>query len=161
MSAADDLYREVVLEHHRNPLGRQPLDRVDAQARGKNPNCGDEVLVQLQQEGETIVAVCADARGCAISTASASILAGLVQGVGRDRALSLVRLFRQLLSDRRESDVETSNAELGDLAALVGVRKFPLRVKCAMLPWVALEQALEHPGQVAPGAVSTEGTSSH
>jgi len=160
MSAADDLYREVVLEHHRNPLGRQPLDRVDAEARGKNPNCGDEVLVQLQREGETIVGVCADATGCAISTASASILAGLVQGAGCDRALHLVRLFRQLLSDRTESKLEANRAELGDLEALIGVRKFPLRVKCAMLPWVALEQALESPGQAAPGVVSTEGSRS-
>lgn len=137
MSDLDDLYREVVLEHHRHPHGQAPLARADAEAEGSNPSCGDEVTVRLAFEGGRIAAVQVASRGCAISTAAGSMLAARLEGATPAEARLVVASFRELLAgyDRCDDD-------LGDLAALAGVRRFPLRVKCALLPLTTLEQAL-------------------
>jgi len=154
MSGLDDMYREVVLEHHREPHGRAPLNRVDAEASGVNPSCGDEVSIRLQIDAGRIVGVNVDGRGCAISTASGSMLSDLIEGLGVSRARELAAACKSFL---RGDDKEVTDAELGDLEALAGVRRFPLRIRCALLPWTALEQALaEWAGRTGATQVSTE-----
>jgi len=135
----DDLYREVVLDHHRQPRGRAPLDRVDAEAEGLNPSCGDELNLRLKLDGQRVVEAQVDARGCAISTASGSMLAELVVGRTATEAHELAASFRAAVHGEEPADPSA----LGDLEALLGVRKFPLRVKCALLAWVTLEDALQ------------------
>jgi nitrogen fixation NifU-like protein len=134
----DELYREVVLDHHRDPRGHAPLERVDAEAAGKNPSCGDEVTLRLSLEGGRVVGVQVESHGCAISTASGSMLAEQLEGLSLEGARALTARFRAALLDHGEA------AELGDLEALLGVRSFPMRVKCALLPWITLVDALDH-----------------
>jgi nitrogen fixation NifU-like protein len=149
----DELYREVVLDHHRRPRGRAPLARVDASARGLNPVCGDEVELRLTLDGDEVAGVQVSGRGCAICTASGSMLAELVPGQSVGEVLAVADGFRALMHGR---DLPAA-IDLGDLEALAGVSRFPVRVKCAMLPWVTLENALL-PRAAAPETrvVSTE-----
>ena len=136
----DELYREVILDHHRSPRGRAPLASPDAEAAGKNPSCGDEVTLQLAFDGERITDASVRTHGCAIATASGSILAELVVGRTRDEARRLAGAFREVMHD---PDGELADAlDPGDLEVLTGVRKFPLRVKCALLPWITLLEAM-------------------
>ena len=150
----DDLYREVILDHHRNPRGREPLADPDLEAEGKNPSCGDEVTLQLNFDGETITEVGVLAQGCAISTSSGSMLAELIEGRTVAEAARIAEAFRQILHGN-EFPVDV---DLGDLEALEGVQKFPVRVKCAVLPWVTmLDAVLAHRSGRDPRPVSTEG----
>jgi nitrogen fixation NifU-like protein len=134
----DELYREVVLDHHRRPRGRAPLARVDARAHGFNPVCGDEVVLNLSVDGDRITGVQIQGRGCAICTASGSIMAELIPGRNDQEAGTLVETFRGIM----HGHPAPPDADLGDLEALEGVKKFPVRVKCALLPWVTLADAL-------------------
>ncbi len=149
----DDLYREVVLDHHRRPRGREPLARVDASARGFNPLCGDEVEVRVALDAGCVAGVQVAGRGCAICTASGSMLAELAPGRAVAEVHRLAEGFRDLMHGRRLPP----DLDLGDLEALGGVARFPVRVKCAMLPWVTLEDALRsHATGQRTGVVSTE-----
>jgi nitrogen fixation NifU-like protein len=134
----DDLYRDVVLDHYKNPRGRCPLDRKDVENEGFNPVCGDEVRVALRVDSDVITGAEVNGRGCSISVASGSMLAELLIGrrVGEVRALAEA-FRRQMHGEKVPSDMD-----LGDLEALQGVRKFPVRVKCALLPWTTLGDAL-------------------
>lgn len=149
----DELYREVVLDHHRRPRGRAPLARVDASAQGLNPMCGDEVVVRVALDGDRLAGVQVSGRGCAICTASGSMLAELVAGQSIAATGRVAAGFRALMHGHEVPPA----VELGDLEALGGVARFPVRVKCAMLPWVTLEDALR-PRASEPGTrvVTTE-----
>jgi nitrogen fixation protein NifU and related proteins len=136
----DDLYREVILDHHRRPRGSRALAHPDAEAAGKNPSCGDELTLQLACDGDRIREACVVTRGCAIATASGSILAELVVGRTLDEARRLADAFRAVLHDPR-GELPDELAP-GDLDALTGVRQFPMRVKCAVLPWITLTEAV-------------------
>jgi nitrogen fixation NifU-like protein len=140
---ADDLYREVLLDHYHDPRGRDPITGVTATASGDNPLCGDECDVRVRLAGDRIEAVQVEGRGCAISVAAGSILAELVEGLTVDDARSLTEALRGLLRGEPVPD----DLDLGDLEALAGVQRFPMRVKCAMLPWVTLVQALVEAGE--------------
>jgi len=136
----DELYREVILDHHRKPRGKAPLAAPDAEASGKNPSCGDEVTLQLAFDGDRITDAAVLTEGCAIATASGSILADLVVGRTRDEARRLTDAFKAVMhSDDGEL---ADDLEPGDLEVLTGVRKFPVRVKCALLPWITLMEAV-------------------
>jgi nitrogen fixation NifU-like protein len=150
----DALYREVVLDHHRNPRGSRPLDDYDVQAAGKNPSCGDEVTLQVRFDGDRIAAVGVLSQGCAISTSSGSMMAELVEGLTLAEAAAVADRFKSVMHGG-EFPVDV---DLGDLEALEGVRKFPVRIKCALLPWVTLLDAIlaAREGR-APEPVSTEG----
>jgi len=136
--ALDELYREVVLDHHRHPRGRVPLARVDARAHGFNPVCGDEVLLSLALDADRIAGVQVQGRGCAICTASGSIMAEMVPGRTVAEAEATSETFRGVMHGTRVP----AGVDLGDLEALEGVQKFAVRVKCAMLPWVTLADAI-------------------
>lgn len=147
----DELYREVVLDHYRKPRGRSPLERVDALAHGHNPLCGDEIDLAVSLDGERVTGVQVTGRGCAICTASGSILAEIVPGRTAAEADTAAEAFRQVM----HGNPAPEDVDLGDLELLEGVRNFPVRVKCALLPWVTLRDALEAWRKGEHAAVST------
>jgi nitrogen fixation NifU-like protein len=141
----DDLYREVILDHYRNPRRRGTLEHPDAHADGQNPLCGDEISLDLAIEGDRVTDVRLLGRGCSISQASASMMAEAVTGKTFAEIDALVRRFKAMMEiEEGDAGIDPSRpgASLGDLEALQGVRRFPVRIKCADLPWATLEQAL-------------------
>jgi nitrogen fixation NifU-like protein len=134
----DEIYRDVVLDHYRSPRGRKELASSDARAEGKNPLCGDELSLQLKFEGDRIVDVSVQAHGCSISVASGSMLAELLPGKTREEAVQVMAAFKALMHGEPVPD----DLDIGDLDALEGVSKFPVRVKCALLAWTTLQDAL-------------------
>lgn len=161
MSDLDALYQEIILEHNRKPRNFGTLPDADATIEGRNPLCGDELSLQLKLDGDTIEDVRFTARGCAISRASASMMTSAVKGKGREEAERLGARVHQLLTGTLEPPMtDAERKALGPLAALGGVAKFPIRVKCASLAWHALKSGLAGSGaRGAEGAdvVSTEG----
>ena len=147
-----DLYRDVILDHNRHPRNFGRLDPADASAVGHNPLCGDRLGVSLRLNGERLEDIRFEGKGCAISTASASLMSEAVKG--KDRG-AIRRLFEQVHALLTRQDA-VAGSELGKLAALSGVREYPARVKCASLCWHTLNAALEHSGDT----VSTETTES-
>lgn len=143
--ALEDLYREVILDHYRNPRNRAPLTRVDSTAEGVNPLCGDEVTVELEFEGDRVSGVRVQGQGCSISQSSASMMGTAIKGKSRAEVADLVRRFKGMMdieSDASVVDPDRPGAVLGDLEALQGVRQYPVRIKCANLAWTTLEEAL-------------------
>jgi nitrogen fixation NifU-like protein len=143
----NELYREVILDHYRAPRHHDHLGNPSGTAEGKNPLCGDEVTVEVTLDGGVISEVAAIGVGCSISQASASMMSEAVTGKSLAEVEELVRKFKVMMAIE-ESDEEIVNPDrpgeaLGDLEALQGVRKFPVRIKCADLPWITLQQALE------------------
>jgi nitrogen fixation NifU-like protein len=150
------LYREVILDHHKSPRGNRPLDDYDIEAAGQNPTCGDEVTLQLKFADDRIADVGVMARGCAISTSSGSMLAEIVRGLSIAEARGVAAAFKQVL----HGDSFPAEIDLGDLEALAGVSKFPVRIKCAVLPWVTLLDAiLAHREGREPEPVDLDGVS--
>lgn len=143
-----DLYRDVILDHNRKPRNFGRLEPSDAHADGHNPLCGDRLTVSLRMAGDRIEDVRFEGKGCAISTASASLMTEAVKGKDRDAVAALFAKVHGLLT--RQDAI--AGPELGKLAALSGVREFPVRVKCASLCWHTLNAALDH----SDTAVSTE-----
>jgi len=151
----DDLYREVILDHHRSPRCCAPLASPDAEAAGKNPSCGDEVTLQLDFDGTRISAVSVQTAGCAIATASGSILGEVVGGLTLEEASRLAGSFREVMHS--EDGILPDEPDPGDLEVLTGIRKFPVRVKCALLPWITLLEAIIARDQGRnPGETTTE-----
>jgi nitrogen fixation NifU-like protein len=147
-----DLYRDVILDHNRRPRNFGPLDAATATIEGFNPLCGDRLTLRLRLDGQQIGEIRFEGEGCAISTASASLMTEAVKGKSRDEALALFERVHRLLTD----DAAPVDEDLGKLAALSGVREFPARVKCASLCWHTLASALHSPEPAALPAVSTE-----
>lgn len=149
-----ELYREVILDHNRNPRNFGRLDPHDAEARGHNPLCGDRLTITLSEGPAGITDLRFDGNGCAISMASASLMTEAVKGRSRAEIDAIFQSVHALLTTG-----DTSGVDLGKLAALSGVREFPARVKCASLCWHTLNAALaQHAGHAAPAAatISTE-----
>lgn len=147
-----DLYRDVIVDHNRNPRNFGKLEPADAQADGHNPLCGDRLTMYVQLDGDRIRDARFEGAGCAISVASASLLTESVKGKTLD---AVKHLFDDMHSLLTQQDANVDTAKLGKLAALQGVREFPARVKCASLCWHTLNAALERRAGAAP-AVSTE-----
>lgn len=137
----DELYEAIILDHYRNPRNTAPVESPDIDLEVNNPFCGDEFQIQLKIEDDTVSRVGITGRGCAISQASASLLAELVEGKTSSEVRTSVSAFRRLLKGEEVSDDEKEM--LGDIEALSGVRKFPIRIKCALLSWVGLDDALK------------------
>jgi nitrogen fixation NifU-like protein len=135
----DELYREIILDHYRNPRNRGSLEEPSISGEGDNPLCGDEVKLDLTIQGDRIAAVRFLGRGCSISQASSSMLTQAIIGLSLDEVESLFETFKGMMYSSDQVDAES----LGDLEALQGVRKFPVRVKCATLAWNVLQEALE------------------
>ena len=147
----NDLYRDVILDHNRHPRNFGVLEPADASAEGFNPMCGDRLTVRLKMSGDKIADIRFEGQGCAISTASASLMTEAVKGKTRTEAVALFERVHRLLTD----DAAPSD-QLGKLAALSGVREYPARVKCASLCWHTLVSALQSADPRHLPAVSTE-----
>lgn len=143
-----DLYRDVILDHNRQPRNFGRIEGTDAQADGHNPLCGDRLTVFVRLNGEQVADIRFEGKGCAISTASASLMTEAVKGKDRAAIQSLYDKVHELLTQQDAA----ADASLGKLAALSGVREFPARVKCASLCWHTLNAALAH----GAATVSTE-----
>jgi nitrogen fixation NifU-like protein len=136
-SSLDELYREVILEHYRSPHNRGRVAEPDVATRGKNPLCGDEVEISLAVRDGVVDDVRFQGRGCSISQASASMLTDAVKGKTVGETRHLVESFKSFM--RGEPPVD----DLTDVEALQGVRKYPVRVKCALLAWTTLQEGLD------------------
>jgi nitrogen fixation protein NifU and related proteins len=143
-----DLYRDVILDHNKRPRNFGKLEGADAHADGHNPLCGDRLSVFVKMNGEQVEDLRFEGKGCAISTASASLMTEAVKG--KDKA-AIGALFEKVHNLLTQQDA-VPGPELGKLAALSGVREFPSRVKCASLCWHTLNAALDH----SASTVSTE-----
>ena len=148
----NDLYRDVILDHNRQPRNFGALELADASVEGFNPMCGDHLTLRLRLNQDTISDIRFEGQGCAISTASASLMTEAVKGKSRVEALKLFERVHQLLTD----DAAPPAEGLGKLAALSGVREYPARVKCASLCWHTLASALKSTDLKSLPAVSTE-----
>lgn len=141
MSDLQNLYQELILDHSRTPYGFGLREAVAAQSHQVNPTCGDEVTLQVHRGADgTIEAIAWEGHGCAISQASASLFAELAEGLTIDEVEVRIAAFREAMRSRGK--IEPDEELLGDAAALGGVSKYVARVKCAMLAWVAAEDAL-------------------
>ena len=143
-----ELYRDVILDHSRHPRNFGRVEAADRRAEGHNPLCGDELLLSVRLDGTRVEDIRFEGKGCAISTASASLMTEAVKGKERAAIRELFEGVHRLLT--RHDEVPA--ASLGKLAALSGVREFPARVKCASLCWHTLNAALDQSG----ATVSTE-----
>jgi nitrogen fixation NifU-like protein len=160
MPGLEDLYREIILDHYRNPRNRGELESPPAhRAEGFNPLCGDEIIVTLLTEGDTVADIRIGGQGCSISQSSASMMSAAVKGKTVAEARELIKAFKAMMSIH-EAELDTEGGEefdetsgvpdpavkLGDLEALRGVVKFPVRIKCATLSWNTLANALDEVG---------------
>ncbi len=135
----ESLYQEIILDHYRNPKNRGLRDAYDAEVHHVNPTCGDEVTLRVKLDGDEISDVSYDGQGCSISQASASVLTELVIGKSVDEAMTTAEAFRTLMQSR--GTVEPDEDVLEDGVAFAGVAKYPARVKCALLSWMAWKDA--------------------
>ncbi|MEY4173752.1 MAG: hypothetical protein RI900_917 [Actinomycetota bacterium] len=148
MPGLEDLYREIILDHHRNPRNRGELPPPAAHAVGHNPLCGDEIEIYLQVADGIVADVKVGGQGCSISQSSASMMSQAVKGKPVHEVQALVRRFKGMMSipDDDGNPIEPDpDVKLGDLEALQGVVKFPVRIKCATLAWNTLLEALAQP----------------
>jgi nitrogen fixation protein NifU and related proteins len=152
MPGLEDLYREIILDHYRNPRNRGELPTPPAhRVEGFNPLCGDEIVVFLDVDDGKVADVKIGGQGCSISQSSASMMSSAVRGKTVDEARALIRAFKGMMSiheSRLEGEdgapePEGPAVKLGDLEALQGVVKFPVRIKCATLSWNTLAQGLD------------------
>jgi nitrogen fixation NifU-like protein len=146
MSAAEQLYQEMVVEHKRAPRHFGTLAAPTHEARGHNPQCGDDVDVQLRLENGRIADIAFDGQGCAICIASASMMTEAVIGRDIETARALQQRFRAVLTGQAEPE----GAQLGKLVSLAGVSRYPSRIKCALLGWHALMHAIGETAEVEP-----------
>jgi nitrogen fixation NifU-like protein len=143
MANLEALYQEVILDHNRKPRNFREMENADRRIEGRNPLCGDEITLWLKLDDERVTDVSFKGTGCAISKSSASLMTASVKGKTVSETLELFDRFHQMITGKLP---ESSRASMGSLAALGGVSKFPIRVKCASLAWHALKSALENAG---------------
>ena len=146
------IYQEVILDHYRKPRNFTELEAPSHLANGHNPLCGDRVKVFLDLEGDVVRRISFQGAGCAISTASASLMTEAIEGKTLDEVEDLFQRFHGMVTTR-EGEVDES---LGKLEALSGVRQLPVRVKCATLAWHTLQAALKNPSSNEATTVTTE-----
>ena len=146
----EDLYKEVILDHYKSPRNKRELAGAELSCSKNNPLCGDEITVMAHLEDGRVAAVAFQGQGCSISQASASMMTEAISGKPRDEAEKLAEDFRQMM----EGGLEPTEDEFGDLVALKGVVKYPVRIKCAVLAWDVLQDALA-------GAGTSSGEAAH
>lgn len=148
--ALDDIYKEVILDHYKNPRNKHDLPTAELSCTKNNPLCGDEITVFVHEDGQTIAEVAFMGAGCSISQSSASMMTEAVTGKQVDEVKALSADFRGMMA----GEIEPDEDGFGDLVALKGVVKYPIRIKCAMLAWDVLQEALD-------GAGAASGTAPH
>jgi nitrogen fixation NifU-like protein len=136
----DSMYQEIILDHYRHPHGKGLREPYESEVHHVNPTCGDEVTLRVHLEGDTVADVSYESQGCSISQASTSVLTLLVVGKTVEEGLAVGEEFRALLSSRGQ--IEPNEDVLEDAVAFAGVAKYPMRVKCALLGWMAFRDAV-------------------
>ena len=139
----DELYKEVILDHYRAPRNKGRIDPHDIALERNNPLCGDELELFLRFDGDTLEAIGFEGKGCSISQASASMMTEKIMSVPIKDAAALAESIKRMMAGEEEGDP----GELGDLVSLKGVVKYPVRIKCALLSWNTLLEALEESGK--------------
>lgn len=154
MPELDSLYREIILDHFKCPRGKKAIDCPDITFEGYNPVCGDEVQIAIKVQDGRVTDVAVNSRGCAISVAAGSMLAEVLPGKSLAEVEEVGKTFERLLKGENPLAAE----ELGDLESLEGVSRFPVRIKCALLAWKTIEQAVKSfkAGRKDPAATTTE-----
>jgi nitrogen fixation protein NifU and related proteins len=155
MPGLEDLYREIILDHYRSPRNRGELEAPPAtRVEGFNPLCGDEIVLYVDVQDGTVADIRIGGQGCSISQSSASMMSAAVKGKTLDEVQALTRAFKGMMSIHEQAldgdgtdstEPVEPDVKLGDLEALRGVVKFPVRIKCATLSWNTLQQALDEP----------------
>jgi len=140
--ALDDIYKEVILDHYKSPRNKRELPGAELRCHANNPLCGDEITVFAHLEGDTVHEVTFQGAGCSISQSSASMMTEAVTGRTVDDAKALAADVRGMMA----GEVDPEEDRFGDLVALKGVVKYPIRIKCAVLAWDVLQDALEDAG---------------
>ena len=135
----EELYKEVILDHYRSPRNKGRLDPHDVSLERNNPLCGDEIELFLRFNGESVEAIAFEGKGCSISQASASMMTEKIKGLTIKDATALAESIKRMMAGEEEGDAQA----LGDLVSLKGVVKYPVRIKCALLSWNTLLEALE------------------
>lgn len=143
MSELKNLYQQVILDHNKNPRNFRKPEKTNRKAEGYNPVCGDQLVIYVEFENDAIKDIGFQGSGCAISKASASLMTESVKGKTQDEAELIYKKIKNILEG------EMPAVELGDLAALSGVREFPVRIKCATLAWETLRNALDEKSETA------------
>lgn len=136
----DTLYRQVIMDHYKNPRNKGTLADDAITLEMNNPTCGDRIQLHFIIEDDTVVDAKFEGEGCSISLASASMMTQVVKGKQVNEALEMAQYFSQMMLGQ---EPETDDLELGDIQALQGVQKFPARIKCATLAWKAMEKAID------------------
>jgi nitrogen fixation NifU-like protein len=139
----DSMYQQIILDHYKNPQHHELLDDFDAEVHHVNPTCGDEVTLRVKVRDGAITDLGWAGEGCSISQASTSVMSGLVVGKPVDDAMALQEKFLALMQSRGQAELtEADEDELDDAVAFEGVSKYPARVKCALLGWMAMKSAV-------------------
>jgi nitrogen fixation NifU-like protein len=145
--ALDDIYKEVILDHYKNPRNKRDMPEASLTCSRNNPLCGDEITVFVRAEDGKVHEVSFVGQGCSISQSSASMMTEAVAGRSVEDVRALIGEFRSMMA----GELDPSEDELGDLVALKGVVKYPIRIKCAVLAWDVLQEALSGAGGEASG----------
>ena len=133
------MYQEIILDHYRNPVGRKLLESFDAEVHHVNPTCGDEITLRVRLDDGVVAAIGHQGQGCSISQASASVMTELLEGRTVQEALTIEEAFLALMQSKGEGEPDEDVLE--DAVAFSGVSKYPARVKCALLGWMAFKDA--------------------
>jgi nitrogen fixation NifU-like protein len=144
----EELYKEVILDHYRAPRNKGRLDPHDVALERNNPLCGDEIELFVKFDGDTLEGIAFEGKGCSISQASASMMTEKVQGMAAKDAGELAESIKRMMAGEEDGDPDA----LGDLVSLKGVVKYPVRIKCALLGWNTLIEALEEGGRPTPSS---------
>ena len=136
----ESMYQEIILDHYRHPLGKERIAEADAEVHHVNPSCGDEITLRLKLEDGRVSGLSHEGQGCSISQASASVMWDLLHEATVEESLSLIEEFLSLMQSQGKA--EPDEELLQDAVAFTGVAQFPARVKCALLAWMAMKDAL-------------------
>ena len=147
MSELSELYQQVILDHNKKPRNFRKLENANHTAEGFNPLCGDHLTVYVNVAGDSVQEIAFEGSGCAISKAAASMMTQAVKGKTKEQAEALFKEFHSMVIG--ELDAETEENSLGNLKIFAGVREFPVRVKCATLPWHTMHAALNKKDQIS------------
>jgi nitrogen fixation NifU-like protein len=143
--ALDDIYKEVILDHYKNPRNKRELAGATRSCTRNNPLCGDEITVFVSETDGQLAEIAFTGQGCSISQSSASMMTEALTGKSIDDAETTIKEFRSMMAGETEPDED----EFGELVALKGVVRYPIRVKCAVLAWDVLQEALQGTGEAA------------
>ncbi|MFB1051179.1 Fe-S cluster assembly sulfur transfer protein SufU [Paraliobacillus sp. JSM ZJ581] len=136
----DTLYRQVIMDHYKNPRNRGSFDEESLTINMNNPTCGDRIQLHLLVEDDIVKDAKFEGEGCSISLSSASMMTQAIKGKSTEDALHMSKVFSEMMLG---NDVDTEDMDLGDIEALQGVAKFPARIKCATLSWKAMEKGID------------------